>query len=154
MAWSIRGRYFENCSCDMPCPCTVSFDAGADSERCNAVLIFHVDTGEVDNVDVSDLMTLAGVPLRSGWVLTICPLLALAVLCWVVVLQRMGGGDGGPGVDPGTLGFFTGMWTVMMAAMMLPSVWPTVLVYRQLQAARRERGKNAVRMGSALLLVG
>jgi hypothetical protein len=54
MAWSIRGRYFENCSCDMPCPCTVSFDAGADTERCNAVLVFHVDTGEVDSVDVSD----------------------------------------------------------------------------------------------------
>lgn len=55
MAWSIGGRYFENCSCDMPCPCTVSFDAGADKERCNAVLIFHVDTGEVEDVDVSDL---------------------------------------------------------------------------------------------------
>jgi hypothetical protein len=55
MAWSIRGRYFENCSCDMPCPCTVSLDAGADKERCNAVLAFHVDTGEVDGVDVSDL---------------------------------------------------------------------------------------------------
>jgi hypothetical protein len=38
----------------MPCPCTVTFDAGADTERCNAVLIFHVDTGEVDGVDVSD----------------------------------------------------------------------------------------------------
>ncbi len=55
MAWSIRGRYFENCSCDMPCPCSVSLDAGADKERCNAVLAFHVDTGEVDGVDVSDL---------------------------------------------------------------------------------------------------
>jgi hypothetical protein len=54
MAWSIRGRYFENCSCDMPCPCTVSFDAGADKERCNAVLAFHVDSGEVDGVDISD----------------------------------------------------------------------------------------------------
>lgn len=59
MAWSIRGRYFENCSCDMPCPCTVSFDAGADKERCNAVLVFHVDAGEVDNVDVSDLTVVA-----------------------------------------------------------------------------------------------
>jgi len=37
-----------------PCPCTVSFDAGADTERCHAVLIFHVDTGAVDDVDVSD----------------------------------------------------------------------------------------------------
>lgn len=52
MTWSIKGRYFENCSCDMPCPCTVSFDAGADTERCNAALVFHVDEGEVDGVDV------------------------------------------------------------------------------------------------------
>jgi hypothetical protein len=59
MAWSIRGRYFENCSCDMPCPCTVSLDAGADTERCHAVLIFHVDTGQVDEVDVSDLTVVA-----------------------------------------------------------------------------------------------
>jgi hypothetical protein len=59
MAWDIQGRYFENCSCDMPCPCTVSFDAGADTERCNVVLIFHVDSGTVDDVDVSDLTVLA-----------------------------------------------------------------------------------------------
>lgn len=59
MAWSVRGRYFENCSCDMPCPCTVSLDAGADRERCHAVLIFHVDTGQVDDVDVSDLTVVA-----------------------------------------------------------------------------------------------
>lgn len=59
MAWSIRGRYFENCSCDMPCPCTVSFDAGADTERCNVVLVFHVDAGEIDGVDVSDRTVVA-----------------------------------------------------------------------------------------------
>lgn len=59
MAWSIRGRYFENCSCEMPCPCTVSFDAGADKEFCHAVLIFHVDTGEVDSVNLSDLTVVA-----------------------------------------------------------------------------------------------
>jgi hypothetical protein len=38
----------------MPCPCTISLDAGADTERCNAVFVFHVDAGEVDGVDVSD----------------------------------------------------------------------------------------------------
>ena len=27
MAWKVEGRYFENCSCDVPCPCTVSLDA-------------------------------------------------------------------------------------------------------------------------------
>ena len=53
MAWQVEGRYFENCSCDFPCPCTVSFDAGATHDRCNAILIFHVDSGEVDGVDVA-----------------------------------------------------------------------------------------------------
>jgi hypothetical protein len=24
MAWQLQGRYFENCSCDMVCPCTTS----------------------------------------------------------------------------------------------------------------------------------
>ena len=38
MTWRIEGRYFENCSCDMPCPCTVSFDAGADLDRATRCL--------------------------------------------------------------------------------------------------------------------
>ena len=52
MAWNIEGRYFETCSCDMPCPCTVTFDAGADRDRCNALLVFRVDSGQIDGVDV------------------------------------------------------------------------------------------------------
>ena len=55
MAWKLEGRYFENCSCDVPCPCTVSLDLGADRDRCNAFLVFQVDAGEVDGVDVSGL---------------------------------------------------------------------------------------------------
>lgn len=55
MAWKLEGKYFENCSCEMPCPCTVSFDAGADYERCEALLAFHVDSGEIEGVDVSGL---------------------------------------------------------------------------------------------------
>jgi hypothetical protein len=53
MAWKIEGQYFENCSCDVPCPCTVSLDFGADRDRCHALLIFQVEAGEVDGVDVS-----------------------------------------------------------------------------------------------------
>jgi hypothetical protein len=53
MAWKIEGQYFENCSCDVPCPCTVSLDFGADRERCWAFLVFEVDSGEVEGVDVS-----------------------------------------------------------------------------------------------------
>ena len=59
MAWSIEGRYFENCSCAMPCPCTVSFDAGADLDRCNAFLVFSVDRGEIDGVDVAGVTVAA-----------------------------------------------------------------------------------------------
>ena len=43
----------------MPCPCTVSLDLGADSERCNAFLVFQVESGEVDGVDVSGLTVAA-----------------------------------------------------------------------------------------------
>jgi predicted metal-binding membrane protein len=32
--------------------------------------------------------------------------------------------DMGPGTDLGSLGWFTGVWVVMMAAMMLPSLAP------------------------------
>jgi hypothetical protein len=55
MAWNLEGRYFENCSCNVPCPCTVSFDLGADYDYCHALLAFHVDSGNVDGVDVSGL---------------------------------------------------------------------------------------------------
>jgi hypothetical protein len=53
MAWKIEGSYFENCSCDVPCPCTVSFDIGADYDRCEVLLAFNVESGEIDGVDVS-----------------------------------------------------------------------------------------------------
>ena len=59
MAWKIEGQYFENCSCDVPCPCTVSLDLGADRDRCNAFLVFQVEAGDVDGVDVSGLTVAA-----------------------------------------------------------------------------------------------
>ena len=56
MSWRMEGTYFESCNCDMLCPCTWSaFSAPATNERCNVVLAFHVDSGEVDGVDVSGL---------------------------------------------------------------------------------------------------
>jgi predicted metal-binding membrane protein len=49
----------------------------------------------------------------------------------------MAGMDAGPGTDLGTLAWFIGAWVVMMAAMMLPSVAPTVGIY-----ARMTRGRD------------
>jgi hypothetical protein len=55
MAWRLEGTYFENCSCDMVCPCTTSgLTLPADQDRCRVVLAFHVERGDVDGVDVSD----------------------------------------------------------------------------------------------------
>jgi hypothetical protein len=55
MAWQLNGTYFENCSCDMVCPCTTSgLTMPADQDRCRVVLAFHVDSGDVDGLDVSD----------------------------------------------------------------------------------------------------
>lgn len=59
MSWSIEGRYFENCSCEVVCPCTASLALGADNDYCRAALVFHVDSGEVDGVDVSGVTVCA-----------------------------------------------------------------------------------------------
>ncbi|MEU9211303.1 DUF1326 domain-containing protein [Streptomyces sp. NPDC048415] len=56
MAWQIEGTYFENCNCDMVCPCSTSgLSAPADNDRCHVALAFHVGSGQVDDVDVSGL---------------------------------------------------------------------------------------------------
>jgi len=59
MAWKIEGTYFENCSCEVPCPWTVSLDLGADYDRCNAFLVFQIESGEIEGVDVSGLTVAA-----------------------------------------------------------------------------------------------
>jgi hypothetical protein len=56
MAWHIEGTYFENCNCDMACPCTTSgLTVAADNDRCQVAWAFHVATGESDGVDLAEL---------------------------------------------------------------------------------------------------
>ena len=56
IAWRLEGTYIENCNCDVVCPCGASgFPAPADYDRCNAVLAWHIDSGEVDGTDVGDI---------------------------------------------------------------------------------------------------
>ena len=55
MTWHVQGTYFENCSCDVSCPCTVTdFAVPGDYDPCRFMFAFHVQRGEVDGVDVSD----------------------------------------------------------------------------------------------------
>jgi predicted metal-binding membrane protein len=63
-------------------------------------------------------------------------LFVLAGLAWWSTANRMAGMDAGPGTDLGTLGWFVGVWVVMMAAMMFPSVSPTVALYARMTRRR------------------
>ena len=78
-------------------------------------------------------------------------LFALAVLAWWVTAERMAGMDGGPGTDLGALGWFIGVWVVMMAAMMFPSVSPTVALYAKM--TRRRGVSRALLFATGYLVV-
>ena len=63
-------------------------------------------------------------------------LLVLAALAWWATVNQMAGMNAGPGTDLGALGWFIGVWVVMMAAMMFPSVAPTVALYARMTRLR------------------
>src|SRR4051812_26760988 len=63
-------------------------------------------------------------------------LFALAAVAWWSTVDRMSGMDGGPWTTLGSFGWFLGVWVVMMAAMMLPSVSPTVALYARMTRRR------------------
>src|SRR3954464_11162005 len=64
---------------------------------------------------------LAAVRVRLGLVEQ---LVATAAACWWLSLDEMHQADGGPWTSLGTLPWFVGVWIVMMAAMLFPSVAP------------------------------
>ena len=52
MSWSIEGTYFETCSCELMCPCNLSFDHGATYDYCRVTLVFDIGQGEIEGTDV------------------------------------------------------------------------------------------------------
>ena len=63
-------------------------------------------------------------------------LFALAALGWWSTATRMQGMDDGPWTALGAVGWFLGVWVVMMAAMMFPSLAPTVALYSRMTTRR------------------
>jgi hypothetical protein len=53
MSWTLKGSYAETCSCELMCPCNLSFDHGATYDYCRATLAFHIRQGEIEGTDVS-----------------------------------------------------------------------------------------------------
>ena len=59
MSWYLKGSYAETCSCELMCPCNLSFDHGATYDYCRATLGFAIREGEIDGTDVSGLKLVA-----------------------------------------------------------------------------------------------
>ena len=59
MAWKLQGSYAETCSCELMCPCNLSFDHGATYDFCRATLAFSIRDGEIEGTDVSGLNVVA-----------------------------------------------------------------------------------------------
>jgi hypothetical protein len=55
VTWNLKGSYFETCSCDLMCPCNLSFDHGATYDYCRVTLVFNITEGEIEGTDVSGL---------------------------------------------------------------------------------------------------
>ena len=63
-------------------------------------------------------------------------LFALAGIGWWRTAGQMRGMDNGPWTGLGAVSWFLGVWVVMMAAMMFPSVAPTVALYSRMTRRR------------------
>jgi hypothetical protein len=59
VAWTLRGNYVETCSCELMCPCNLSFDHGATYDFCRATLAFEIREGDIEGTDIGDLNIVA-----------------------------------------------------------------------------------------------
>jgi len=55
MSWKLKGSYVETCSCELMCPCNLSFDHGATYDYCRVTLVFNIREGEIEGTDIAGL---------------------------------------------------------------------------------------------------
>lgn len=65
--------------------------------------------------------------------LVVAAIAASSLVAWIVSIAEMRGMDAGPGTDLGAFGWFLGVWVSMMAAMMLPSAAPVIVLVSRLR---------------------
>src|SRR6478609_6957257 len=100
----------------------------------------RVSPGPLDVMTEAESVTGSG--LRPAYAATrahlgiVAVLFALAAIGWWWTVVEMRGMDDGPWTALGTFGWFLGVWVVMMAAMMFPSVSPTVALYARMSRSR------------------
>src|SRR3954454_18952317 len=59
MAWNLRGSYAETCSCELMCPCNLTFTHDATYDYCRATLAFSIREGAVEGTDVAGCRVVA-----------------------------------------------------------------------------------------------
>jgi hypothetical protein len=57
MSWNLKGNYVETCSCELMCPCNLSFSHGATYDFCRVTLVFDIREGTVDGTDIGGCKT-------------------------------------------------------------------------------------------------
>jgi predicted metal-binding membrane protein len=93
--------------------------------------------------DVGSASPVAGTGLRPAFAATRAHLGLVVALCtlagvgWWWTAGQMRGMDEGPWTGLGSFGWFLSVWVVMMAAMMFPSVAPTVALYSRMSRTSR-----------------
>jgi hypothetical protein len=70
MAYQLKGRMLEVCSCDTVCPCFVG--ETPDGGTCDVTVAWHIDKGAVEGVDVTGrtiaaIAHIPGKPLDGNW---------------------------------------------------------------------------------------
>jgi len=91
---------------------------------------------------MTEAESVTGSGLRPAYAATrahlgiVAVLFALAAIGWWWTAGEMRDMDDGPWSALGTFGWFLGVWVVMMAAMMFPSVSPTVALYARMSRSR------------------
>ena len=80
--YSLQGTLLEACSCGVLCPCWIGADP--DGGECFAFISYHIDSGEIEGVDVSGLSHVAAVHIPGN---------VLAGNWEVVVFQDAAGTD-------------------------------------------------------------
>lgn len=72
-SWKVDGEYFENCNCDVLCPCiTSNLQEEPTQGHCDVVLAYHVATGTYDGVKLDGLnavvaATVPGAMALGNW---------------------------------------------------------------------------------------
>jgi hypothetical protein len=55
VSWNLEGSYAETCSCELMCPCNLSFDHRATYDYCRVTLVFAIRDGEIEGTAVGGL---------------------------------------------------------------------------------------------------